>query len=127
MFSSFLPSSLIGDKKETLFIAEQNLLCKCQIRSSFDKNILASATDQLTTACRASLCIAAPMVQMSEECIAVMASGRFRPPFVEVPGSTHLDAVVTDGFYISEVTENKHEKCGKAVVFYCAAQSYMIQ
>ena len=34
------------------------------------------------------------MVQMSEECIAVMASGRFMPPFVEVPGSTHLDTVV---------------------------------
>ena len=74
-----------------------------------------------------SLRIAAPVAKMPEKRIAIVAPGRFRHSFVEVPGSTHLDAVVTDGFYISEVTENKHEKCGKAVVFYCAAQSYMIQ
>ena len=54
---------------------------------------------------------------MPEERIAIVAPGRFRHSFVEDPGSTNLDAVVTDGFYISEVTENKHEKCGKAVVF----------
>ena len=67
------------------------------------------------------------MMEVTEECIAVMATSGFRHSFVRISGSTNLDVVVTDGFYISEVTENKHEKCGKAVVFYCAAQSYMIQ
>lgn len=74
----------------------------------------------LTAACRASLCITAPMVQIDEESVAIVAPGRFRHSFVEVPGSTDLEAVVTDGFYISEVTENKHEKCGKAEVFFIA-------
>ena len=76
---------------ETLFIAEQNLF-SMSIRSSFDENVLTYATDQLTAACRASLRITAPMVQMSEECIAIVAPGRFRLSFVKVPGSTNLDA-----------------------------------
>lgn len=63
-------------------------------RSPFDENALTFAADQLTAACRTLLCIAASMVQMTEKCVTVMAPGRFRPPLVEVPGSTHLDAVV---------------------------------
>ena len=64
------------------------------IRSSFDENILTPTAYQLTAACRAAFCIAAPMVQMSEECVAVMTPGCFRHSFVEVPGSTHLDTVI---------------------------------
>ena len=61
-------------------------------RSSFDENILTSTADQLTAACRASFCIAVPMVQRPEECVAIVASGCFRPSFIEVPGGTNLDA-----------------------------------
>ena len=32
------------------------------------------------------------MVQMPEECVAIVASGCFRPSFIEVPGGTNLDA-----------------------------------
>lgn len=60
--------------------------------SAIYENILAAAADQLTTACRASFCIAAPMVQMSEERIAIVAPGCFRLSFVKVPGNTNLDA-----------------------------------
>lgn len=34
------------------------------------------------------------MVQMPEECVAIVTPGRFRPPFVKVSGITNLDAVV---------------------------------
>ena len=64
------------------------------VKLSFDVNALASTADQLTAAGRASLCIAAPMVQMPKEGVTVMAPGRIRHSFVEVPGSTNLDAVV---------------------------------
>ena len=32
------------------------------------------------------------MVQRPEECVAIVASGCFRPSFIEVPGGTNLDA-----------------------------------
>ena len=64
------------------------------VKLSFDVNALASTADQLTAVGRASLCIAAPMVQMPKEGVTVMAPGRIRHSFVEVPGSTNLDAVV---------------------------------
>ena len=64
------------------------------IGSSFDENILTSAADQLTPACRASLRLAAPMMKMTEHCVAVMASGVFGLAVIEITGSANLDTVV---------------------------------
>ncbi|MDO5323796.1 MAG: hypothetical protein Q4G06_07220 [Clostridia bacterium] len=63
-------------------------------RSSFDEYVLTVAADQLTTASRTSLCIASSMVKVAEQCIAIVASGGFRPSLVKVPRSTNLDSVV---------------------------------
>ena len=70
------------------------------ISSSFDENILASAADQLTAASRAAFCIAAPMMKMTEHCVAVMASGGFGPALIEITGSTNLDTVVYLAAYV---------------------------
>lgn len=70
------------------------------ISSSFDENILASAADQLTAASRAAFCITAPMMKMTEHCVAVMASGGFGPALIEITGSTNLDTVVYLAAYV---------------------------
>ena len=62
--------------------------------SAIYEHVLTVAADQLTTASRASLCIASPMVKVTEQCIANVASSGFRSSLVEVPWGTNLDAVV---------------------------------
>ena len=62
--------------------------------SAIYEHVLTVAADQLTTASRASLCIASPMVKVTEQCIAIVASSGFRSSLVEVPWGTNLDAVV---------------------------------
>lgn len=62
--------------------------------SAIYEHVLASAADQLTTASRASLCIASPMVKVTEQCIAIVASSGFRSSLVEVTRGTNLNAVV---------------------------------
>ena len=62
--------------------------------SAIYEHVLTVAADQLTTACRTAFCIASPMVKVTEQCIAIVASGGLRPSFVKVPRSTNLDAVV---------------------------------
>ena len=61
--------------------------------SAIYEHVLASAADQLTTASRASLCIASPMVKVTEQCIAIVASSGFRSSLVEVTRISHPDAV----------------------------------
>lgn len=70
------------------------------ISSSLDENILASAADQLTAASRAAFCITAPMMKMTEHCVAVMASGGFGLTLIEITGSTNLDTVVYLAAYV---------------------------
>ena len=70
------------------------------ISSSFDESILASAADQLTAASRAAFCITAPMMKMTEHCVAVMASGGFGLTLIEITGSTNLDTVVYLAAYV---------------------------
>ena len=64
------------------------------ISSSLDVYFLTSAADQLTVACRASFCIAAPMVQVSGQRTAIMAPGIGRATLIEVTRGTNLNAVV---------------------------------
>jgi len=88
------------------------------ISSSFDENILASAADQLTAASRAAFCIAAPMMKMTEHCVAVMASGGFGPALIEITGSTNLDTVVYLAAYVD---------FGKAAALFATAREHLLK
>ena len=67
---------------------------KISISSSFDESILTSAADQLTSENWAALCIAASIMETTEQCVAVIASGDFGPALIEITESANLDTVV---------------------------------
>ena len=68
------------------------LLLPMQFKSAFDENTFAVAANQLITARRAALDIVSPMMKLTKQRIAVMASHRGRALFIKVSWSTDLDA-----------------------------------